>query len=624
MDFDSKTLLDQAVEYASLGWRTYPIQPPNGSSCTCRKGEDCSDTGKHPYYELGGMNAATTDPVMLETLFGTRESNLGLFCDGFFVLDVEANGVDALEQLTQANGAFPITPKASTGGGGFHYFFKDDPLVRKGKTRIRGLAIDTPRQVVAPPSIHKSGCAYSWLVSPTEQSLAAAPQWLISWLIGKDEVFTSSFVVADDNDLAEHPGVSEGERNTTLCRLVGGYLARYGQKPELLSLAIEWGKRCEPPYPEREVEKVVASLISKRNVDEHCTSMFENSLELTVRPFSEIQAKPIQWLWFGRLALGKITLLTGDGGVGKSMLTCDIAYRVTQGIDFSDETPCLPGEVFFIGAEDGAEDTIRPRLEAAGSDLSKVPLISGPIPPGEKYAMQIDLSRHLRMLDSLLDQYPEAKLLVIDPIMDFLGPATNSDKATDVRRVLSPLRELAEKHSVAIIAMSHLNKSGKGPKTRSLGSGAFVQVARVELRVHEDPSDQDRRLLLPVKNNLGKAEGLAYRIEPWEENPDIGKVCWEEGTVDISIHDIENDDRKPKKLSAKSNAKKWLLQLLEDGRVAASEIENAAKEDHGLSWRTVERARSELKNEGLIDNEQTKDGWFWFLTQSTESIFVVD
>jgi hypothetical protein len=115
-----------------------------------------------------------------------------------------------------------------------------------------------------------------------------------------------------------------------------------------------------------------------------------------------------------------------------------------------------------------------------------------------------------------------SQVLIVDPILDFLGPATNSDKATDVRRVLSPLRELAEKHNVAIVAMNHLNKSGKGPKTRSLGSGAFVQVARVELRVCEDPSDDDRRLLLVVKNNLAKAPGLSYRIELWEANPEIG------------------------------------------------------------------------------------------------------
>lgn len=181
--------------------------------------------------------------------------------------------------------------------------------------------------------------------------------------------------------------------------------------------------------------------------------------------------------------------------------------------------------------------------------------------------------------------------MIIDPIMDYLGAETNSDKATDVRRVLSPLRSLAEKHHVAIIAMNHLNKAGRGPKSRSLGSGAFVQVARIELRVAEDPDNPDRRLLLPVKNNLAAAPGLAYRIESGSNG--AGFAIWEEGTVDISIGEVEADgvgqDR-----SAINEAIEWLEGFLSDGPVKASEALSQGRK-HGIAEATLKRAKKRLQ-----------------------------
>jgi len=616
MIFKQDEKFDQAIVYAANGWKVYPIQPPEGKACSCRKGEKCPDPGKHPYHSLGGLKSATLDVDQLRTIFGSSDASIGLLCESFWVLDCDGEeGVRDLEALIQSYGEFPRTPTVETGGGGLHYYFKADKRVSKNQTRIKGKSIDirtTKGAVVAPPSLHSSGRIYRW-TTPPDVALAAAPEWLIDFVVSKSESVQGAFVF-EDLDLATAPGVGEGSRNDRLCRLVGSHLARLGDTPELLRLATEWGSRCSPPIESNGVAKTVANLVAKHyanksNREDNVEA--DSTLDLYVRSFRSIESKPIEWLWKGRLALGKITLLTGDGGVGKSMLTCDIASRISTGSPLPDGGIAPFGDVFFIGAEDGAEDTVRPRLDAAGANVDRVHLIQGPKPKGEEIASQVDLSRHIGRLDRLLASYPDAKLLVIDPIMDYLGAETNSDKATDVRRVLSPLRSLAEKYQVAIVAMNHLNKggNGQGPKSRSLGSGAFVQVARIELRVVEDPEDPDRRLLLPVKNNLSAAPGLAYRIQSGSNG--AGFAVWEEGTVDISIGEVEDVESRDSK-SAIEEVEEWLQGYLSGGPVKASEaIRDANK--NGFSEKTLKRAKKNLQ---VVANQSDR-AWWWQLPEGS-------
>lgn len=602
-----EAVVDEVLKYVSLGWKPYPVQPPgkDGEWCSCQKGSDCPDPGKHPFHDLGGLKSACRDKRKLKTIFKSSEASVGLLCEkSFWVLDIDGEqGLQDLAKLEEENGELPKTPTAKTGSGGKHYYFAFDRRLKKNRSRIRGCSIDvktTGGAVVAPPSLHASGNAYEWLVDPGEADLSDAPEWLIDFVTADDRPSGSesgsAFTVADSLDLATAEGAGEGERNDWLCRLVGSHLGRLGDTPDLLSLATAWGSRCDPPMKESEVSKTVANLVAKHltNNPQEEDAIEEASSELSIRTFDQIEAKQVAWLWPGRFALGKITLLTGEGGVGKSMLTCDMASRISTGSAFTDVSTAMKGDSFFVAGEDGAEDTIRPRLDAAKADVSRVHLIAGPIPKGEKYATQFDLSRHLLKLDRLLEGYPEARMIVIDPIMDYLGATINSDKATDVRRVLSPLRQLAEKHEVAVVAMNHLNKSGKGSKNRSLGSGAFVQVARIELRVCEDPEDPERRLLLPVKNNLAAAPGLAFKIE--SASNQAGFAVWEEGEVETTIQQVEAADSDGESKSALSEAEDWLRCFLSEGDVKAAEAKKKSKAD-GISDRTLNRAKKTLKIE---------------------------
>ena len=620
MIYNSEDRVDLALAYASMGWKVYPIQSIKDGDCTCRKGRNCPDPGKHPFHSLGGLKSASTDTEKLRTVFGSSDASIGLQCDSFWVLDVDGvKGIQDLDNLVAKYGKLPKTPSVETGGGGLHIYFKADKRISKNRTKLRGTSLDIRTKggaVVAPPSLHSSGNRYRWIVSPSDVDLAIAPEWLVEFLTESREQLQGTFVF-EDLDLESAPGVGEGSRNERLCRLVGSHLARLGDSPELLRLATEWGRRCDPPMDPRSIEKTVANLVAKhysnnpsKDSETIQADEADSEIDLYVRSFRSIEAKPIEWLWTGRLALGKITLLTGDGGVGKSMLTCDLASRISKGSCLPDGGVAPLGDVFFIGAEVGGEDTVRPRLDAAGADVDRVHLIQGPKPKGEEIASPIDLSRHIVKLDRLLDQRPDAKLLVIDPIMDYLGAETNSDKATDVRRVLSPLRSLAEKHQVAIVAMNHLNKNGKGPKSRSLGSGAFVQVARIELRVVEDPQDPDRRLLLPVKNNLAAAPGLAYRIQSGSNG--AGFAVWEEGTVDITIGEVEADGSDGDQ-STIEEVVEWLRGFLSDGPVKASEAHSQAKKN-GFALSTLKRAKKKLR----VDAKQSDRAWWWNLPDGSQ------
>jgi hypothetical protein len=625
-----KEIVDAAISYAQKGWQVYPIQPPKGSGCSCRKGDRCPDPGKHPHHDLGGLKAATIDRDQLRTIFAAEETNVGLLCDkSFWVLDVDGpEGLRDLDELIELHGEIPRTPSVETGGGGRHYLFAFDPRVRK-RGRIDGKSIETiagNQAIVAAPSLHVSGSCYRWMISPDEANLAIAPAWLLDFVIPKKKTATkgqdaqTKFSFEDD-DLRTAPGVVKGDRNATLCRLVGSHLAREGATPDLLALSIAWGGRCDPPLREEQVSKPVAYLVAKHlannednpqdeDEDEDLEETSEEG-ELQAIPFSEIKAKPVAWLWSGRLALGKITLLSGDGGVGKTTVLCDVASRISVGRLFPDGSPCPLGDAYFIGAEDGAEDTLRPRIDAAGGNPARIHLLRGPIPKGSKIASPIDLSRHLTQLDKLLERNPEAKLLIIDPILDYLGDRCNSDKATDVRRVLGPLRELAERRQVSVIALNHLRKSKDGgSKSRSLGSGAFVQVARFEFRVIEDPSDPDRRLFGSVKNNLAKAPTLAFKIEGTSDG--AGFAVWEDKPVEIEIAEAEADQGDENR-SDLDQAVEWIRSFLSEGEVRASEAELQARKD-GIKERTLRRARKRL---GVVCYQKNR-AWWWRLGGSEE------
>lgn len=337
---------------------------------------------------------------------------------------------------------------------------------------------------------------------------------------------------------------------------------------------------------------------------------------VSYRRLSDVEAEPIQWLWDKRIARGKLTILAGDPGLGKSQLTAYMAARVTNGADWPVEnTQCPCGSVVFLSAEDDAADTIRPRLEAVGANLSKtfildaVKCVDG---DGKQYERGFDLKQDIQNLDTFLTNIGDTALVVIDPISAYLG-GTDSHKNSDIRALLSPLSDMAAKHNVSVLGVTHLNKSqSKQALQRITGSLAFVAAARAAYVVAKDQDSPERRLLLPIKNNIGDDRtGFAFTIESVALSGDIhtSHVVFESDLITEQADEILSSDSERQEQGALEEAKEFLREVCIIGRTA-NDVKKQARQA-GISEATLNRAKGAL---GIKPKKEGQKGpWMWRL-----------
>jgi AAA domain len=238
---------------------------------------------------------------------------------------------------------------------------------------------------------------------------------------------------------------------------------------------------------------------------------------LISRRAADIPAEKIEWLWPGRLARGKHTCIAGEPGTGKSQLSIAIVAAITTGAEWPCNEGRAPlGSVIILSAEDGAADTIRPRLEAAGADLNRVILVSA-VRHDSSGRRAFDLQRDLDLLALEINNIGDVALVVIDPVSSYLGKV-DSHKNSEVRGVLEPLSDMADSMRVAVLSITHFSKTGASNTTKAvhrfIGSIAFTGAPRAAFAVIEDAEHDGRRLFLHAKNNLARPpQGLAFRLE---------------------------------------------------------------------------------------------------------------
>src|SRR6266702_3909034 len=249
-------------------------------------------------------------------------------------------------------------------------------------------------------------------------------------------------------------------------------------------------------------------------------SMLEHRKQASGIILSEVQTQQVDWLWQRRIPLGKITILDGDPGMGKSLLAIHIAACVSTGRPMPDGATGKKGTVILIAPEDAAEDTIKPRVEAAGGDPSQMLLLNSVEDLDMLDSKKINinerlfsLAQDLRILENAIKQ-TKAILVVLDPLMAVLGRSIDSSRDQDVREVLNPLGDVAERTGCAILIIRHLNKgSSDNILYRGAGSIGIIAVARIGLLVAHDPDDEQKRVFATIKNNLSKiASNLSYQI----------------------------------------------------------------------------------------------------------------
>ena len=238
---------------------------------------------------------------------------------------------------------------------------------------------------------------------------------------------------------------------------------------------------------------------------------------LASRCAAEIAPEKIEWVWPGRLARGKHTCIAGEPGTGKSQLSISIIATVTTGGKWPcDEGQAPLGNVILLSAEDGAADTIVPRLLAAGADRGRVHVVSA-VRDADGSRRALDLQHDLDLLEKEIARIGNVIVLIIDPVSSYLGKA-DSHKNSEVRGVLEPISEMAERTRVAILSVTHFSKAGANSTTKALhrfiGSIAFTGAPRAAFAVIEDVEHEGRRLFLGAKNNLARPpQGLAFRLE---------------------------------------------------------------------------------------------------------------
>jgi hypothetical protein len=327
---------------------------------------------------------------------------------------------------------------------------------------------------------------------------------------------------------------------------------------------------------------------------------------MQIQRVSELNPGAYSWLWPGRLALGKLAMLDGDPGLGKSLLALDLCARLSTGRPMPDGSPGPgPASALVLEAEDGEEDTVRPRLAALGADLDRVFVARrgelGELPrfPGQ-----------LAALDAALRE-ADARLLVLDPVVAFLEPGVLTSSDQSVRRALAPLAELAKQHRCAVILVRHLNKqSGGRALYRGSGSIGLLGACRSGWLVASDPRVPERRVLAQVKNNLAPRQpSLGFDLCPRPGAPP--ELVWQ-GESPLTADELLGGNRPGPDRSPRDRAQAFLQAFLQAGPRPTREIWEAAQHEH-FSKRTLQRASEELSIRSQWIHQDGVPRCYWLL-----------
>ena len=328
-----------------------------------------------------------------------------------------------------------------------------------------------------------------------------------------------------------------------------------------------------------------------------------NEPNLKLINMEQVEIEKIDWLLYPFIPFGKVTIVQGDPGEGKTTMVLQIIAKLTKGeavLPSGSDEPALeektmdlePVNVIYQTAEDGLGDTIKPRLLSAGADCSRVMVID-------------DNDQALTMMDARLEEAiirTKARLVVLDPIQGFLGAAVDMHRANEIRPLMKRIAVLAEKYHCAIILIGHMNKNSNGKSSyRGLGSIDFQAAARSVLIVGRIKDEPEIRVVCHVKSSLApEGKSVAFRLDK-----DTG-FEWI-GEYDISADDLLSGDNRGQKIH---EAKEFLKEILVSGSVAQTKVAEEA-ESRGIKKKTLWNAKKELEIECVKIGNQ----WFWMLPE---------
>lgn len=318
--------------------------------------------------------------------------------------------------------------------------------------------------------------------------------------------------------------------------------------------------------------------------------MENQKIDLKMIRMSDVQSKQVDWLWYPFIPYGKLTIIQGDPGDGKTTLVLNIAAKLSKGEGLDDDMQIQePVNVIYQTAEDGLADTVKPRLELAGADCERILVI-------------VESDKSLTMLNERLDEAlvcTRARVLILDPIQAYLGGGMDMNRANEARDMTKHLAALAEKYNCAILLIGHMNKAaGNKAAYRGMGSIDFFAVARSVLLVGRVEGETDTRAIVQIKNNLAAfGHSKAFRLS---ENG----FCWL-GDYEITADEVLGSI--VPKANKMQQAKQCDLAGTSDA-VQSNEIFEMA-DAQGISKRTLENAKKELG----IRAKRINNTWYWEL-----------
>jgi hypothetical protein len=688
--------LDAALDYQARGWSSIPLVPgekrPNGRVLPTVP--DPHTGGVKATWEMFIERLATKEELQ-EFWQAEPNGNVGIALgpvSGLVAIDIDSQEGEALfAELFGGAANIPETLEFTTPRGR-RLLFADPPgidlktkSIKSGKKEAWKF-LTKGSQTVMPPSVLQDGQEYTWVTGrrPGEIERAPCPPQLVEWLLkqqeksppltnGKEDQEAPAQITTTTPILERarlyltkcEPAVSGANGHNQTIKVADKLVVGFGLSVDdaAFLLRTEWNHRCRPPWPDKELRRKCQQALEHTShgmgylLDEPAVKPLTNGhrahekspgtgVKQPIAPPSRktgpdrletvcmatIQPKPLDWEVPDLVPRAKMTLFAGDGGLGKSTLTVDIAAKVTTG------RPCCgldyhaggPGDVLLLSCEDDDEDTIVPRLLAASADMSRCFKVKDII-DAEGNRKPFSLA-HVELLRKKLQDHPDARLVVIDPVSAFLGRAgVNDHKDAEVRAVLAGVAELAATCRVAVIMVHHLSKAQNvKARARVLGSVAYVNAVRSCLLATSDPDDDSRRLLLQVKANLtARSAGLAYRLVPLtqEEQAEalagrvdhltaadqqrlaaqLYRVQWE-GPTDITADEALAAATAASNPSKVDQAATWLRTLLAEYAFPSDEV-LAAGEKAGFNRSTVFAAK---KQEAIPAKKCGLHGpWIW-------------
>lgn len=592
-------MINAALEYARAGFQVFPVRQ-----------------SKAPYIE-GGLKNASSDPEQIRAWWTKWPyANIGIATGnashGLVVIDLDVDkekGVDGRESLRSweaQHGVLPATLCSITGRGGNHLLYYSMQRVRNRTGVLPGVDVrGDGGYIVAPPSIHANGQQYRWSdnknITNLLDKIAPADQLVMQLITfdqrGQDPEYVSNGVQYDQV-------IPSGQRTEMLVSFIG--MLRERSTPEDViagSVRLMNAKCCQPPLSEKELQREVLPAIRNLQQGDPERSIIKPSSapsmpNTMVLSMDQVQEMNMEWLIYGFIPKGAITIIAGPGGVGKTGIWCDIVASISAGKPcFFEENDSAyssierkPHKVMFFSSEDDPRYSLKKRLRLCGAIMENIVTI--PI-SDERF-------KRVKFNDPFLEELIKANdpaLVVFDPLQSYIPPEVNMGYRNAMREILNPLIGYGEKYGVTTMIMMHTNKRENAFGRNKLADSSDIWDISRNVFVVGKTGEKDIRYMSHEKiNNSSEQSTVLFTIEDG-----VPKFKGMTPKKDYDFTTRKSYERAGK--SAKEEAEEMVLDYLKDGEKEASDLDSYASA-LSISPRTLQRAKAELKKKGLIGYRQ--------------------